>query len=263
MIFDAYKNNNCQDFSALDILYQLLQIIRECQNNLLAGRNKRENMRETEYVNTINQLEKIKNIHGTQKYQLRAACKNLADLKRLRLKRKAKDFSLDFEALNESGTKAFFRQKIARRQKSFIRHLKARNGSYLTDSLSIENEFHNVYKEILEGEDPFNPELFNAFIADCRIHFKQIPNEARSYIEGNITQGELDLAVTKIRSEAAPGIDGLSGCLLRHLYARFPKLFLKATNDEILKGKCHDKEIIKRKIIFIEKQQSKKECVKK
>ena len=32
---------------------------------------------------------------------------------------------------------------------------------------------------------------------------------------------------------------------------------------EILKGKCQDKEIMKRKIIFIEKQQSKKECVKK
>ena len=115
----------------------------------------------------------------------------------------------------------------------------------------------------MEGEDPFNPELFNAFISDCKIHFKQIPNEARSYIEGSITQGELDLAVKKIRSEAAPGVDGVSGSLLRHLYARFRKLFLKATNDEIIKGKCHDKEIMKRKIIFIEKQQSKKECVKK
>ena len=103
-------------------------------------------MREVEYVKTINQLEKIKNIQGTQKYQLRAACKDLADLKRLRLKRKAKDFSVDFEALNESGTRAFFRQKLARRQKSFIRILKLRNGSYLTDSLSIENEFHDVYK---------------------------------------------------------------------------------------------------------------------
>ena len=144
LIFDAYKSNNCQDFSAVDILYQLLQIIKECQYNLISGRNKRENMRESEYVNTINRLEKIKNIHGTQKYQLRAACKNLADLKRLRLKRKAKYFSLDFEALNESGTRAFFRQKVARRQKSFIRLLKSRNGSYLTDSLEIENEFHNV-----------------------------------------------------------------------------------------------------------------------
>ena len=126
-------------------------------------------MREIEYVKTINQLEKIKNIQGTQKYQLRAACKDLADLKRLRLKRKAKDFSVDFEALNESGTRAFFRQKLAR----------------------------------------------------------------------------------------------ISGSLLRHLYSRFPKFFLKATNEEILKGKCHDKEIMQRKIIFIEKQQSKKECVKK
>ena len=53
LILDAYKNNNCQDFSALDILYQLLQIIRECQSNLLAGRNKNENMREVEYVKYI------------------------------------------------------------------------------------------------------------------------------------------------------------------------------------------------------------------
>ena len=67
----------------------------------------------------------------------------------------------------------------------------------------------------------------------------------------------------KIRSEAAPGIDGVTGSLLRHLYARVPRLFLKATNDEILKGKCQGKEIMKRKIIFIEKLQSKKDCVKK
>ena len=263
LIFDVYKSNNCQNFSAIDLLYQLLQIVRDCQNNLLSGRNKRENMRETGYITTINQLEKIKNIFGTQKHQLRAACKNLADLKRLQLKRKAKDFFLDFEALNESGTRAFFRQKTARRQKSFIRLLKASDGSYITDSLAIENEFHRVYKDILEGEDPFNLELFNEFISDCKMHFRQIPNEAKSYIEGRITQGELDLAVKKIRSEAAPGVDGVSGSLLRYLYARFPRFFLNAANDEILKGKCQDKEIMKRKIIFIEKQQSKKECVKK
>merc|ERR1712173_336450 len=86
-------------------------------------------------------------------------------------------------------------------------------GSYLSDSLSIENEFHDVYREILEGQDPFNSELFYDFIADCQSHFKQIPDQARSYIEGDITQGELDLAVGKIRSEAAPGVDGITGSL--------------------------------------------------
>ena len=42
LIFDVYKNNNCQDFSAIDLLYQLLQIVRDCQNMLLSDRNKRE-----------------------------------------------------------------------------------------------------------------------------------------------------------------------------------------------------------------------------
>ena len=63
LIFDVYKSNNCQDFSAIDLLYQLLQIVRDCQNKLISGRNKRENMRETGYITTINQLEKIKNIY--------------------------------------------------------------------------------------------------------------------------------------------------------------------------------------------------------
>ena len=49
-------------------------------------------MRETEYVNTINQLEKAKNIYGTQKHQLRAACKNLADLKKPSFEKKSKRF---------------------------------------------------------------------------------------------------------------------------------------------------------------------------
>ena len=162
--------------------------------------------------------------------------------------------------MNESGTKAFFRQRTARRQKSFIRLLKARDGSYLTDSLAIENEFHSVYKDILEGEDPFNFELFNEFISDCKMHFRQISDEAKSYIEGRITQGELDLAVKKIRSEAAPGVDGVSGSLLRHLYARFPRLFLKATNDEILKGKCQDKEIMKKDNIYWKAAKQKGMC---
>ena len=108
----------------------------------------------------------------------------------------AKDFSINFEAMNESGTRAFFRQKLVKRQKSFIRILKSRKGPYLSDSFSIENEFHDVYREILEGQDPFDPELFYDFIADCRNHFKQIPDQARTCIEGEITQGELDLAVT-------------------------------------------------------------------
>ena len=105
--------------------------------------------------------------------------------------------------------------------------------------------------------------LFYDFIADCRTHFKQIPDQARTYIEGEITQGELDLAVGKIRSEAAPGPDGITGSLLRYLYSRFPKLFLQATNEEILQGKCNGKEIMQRKLIFLEKQQSKRECIKK
>ena len=117
---DAYKNKNCQKFSALDILYQLLDIIRKCQKHLLAGRNKKENLLESEYVKTINQLENIKNIQGFQKYQLRAICKELADLKRTRLKRLAKDFSINFEAMNESGTKAFFRQKLAKTPKRLL-----------------------------------------------------------------------------------------------------------------------------------------------
>ena len=144
-----------------------------------------------------------------------------------------------------------------------FRILKSRKGPYLSDSFSIENEFHDVYREILEGQDPFDPKLFYDFIADCRTHFKQIPDQARSYIEGEITQGELDLAVGKIRSEAAPGVDGITGSLLRYLYSKFPKLFLKAINEEILQGRCHGKEIMQRKLIFIEKQNSKRECVKK
>ena len=170
LIFDAFKSNDCQDFSAIDLLYQLLQIIRDCQNKLISDRNSRENTSESRYISVINQLEKARNLIGTQKHQLRAACKGLADLKRLQVKRKAKDFFLNFEALNETGTKAFFRQKTARRQKSFIRLLKAKDGSYLTDSLAIENEFHNFYKDIFEGEDPFKPELFSEFISDCKIH---------------------------------------------------------------------------------------------
>ena len=74
---------------------------------ILTSREKqKQNLLESEYVKTINQLENIKNIQGSQKYQLRAICKELADLKRTRLKRLAKDFSINFEAMNESGTKA-------------------------------------------------------------------------------------------------------------------------------------------------------------
>ena len=98
LILDAYKNKNCQKFSALDILYQLLDIIRKCQKHLLAGRNKKENLRESEYVRTINQLENIRNIQGSQKYQLRAVCKELADLKRTRLKRLDKGFFNQFRS---------------------------------------------------------------------------------------------------------------------------------------------------------------------
>ena len=66
LIFDVFKSNNCQDFSAIDLLYQLLQIIRDCQNKLISDRKRRENMSESGYISTINQLEKIKNLFGTQ-----------------------------------------------------------------------------------------------------------------------------------------------------------------------------------------------------
>ena len=45
-------------------------------------------------------------------------------------------------------------------KKAFIRILKSRNGPYLSDSLSIEKEFHDYYREILEGKDPFDPKTF-------------------------------------------------------------------------------------------------------
>ena len=55
---------------------------------------------------------------------------------------------------------------LAKRQKAFIRILKSRKGPYLSDSFSIEKEFHDVYREILEGQDPFDPKTDGIILAN-------------------------------------------------------------------------------------------------
>ena len=95
--------------------------------------------------------------------------------------------------------------------------------------------------------------LFHNFISSCKDRFKMISDEDKRILSGPITKGELDCAMKGIRSEACAGPDGVSGRLMRMVYSLCPRLFLKAVNDEILKGKCAGKILMSRNLICIPK----------
>ena len=160
---------------------------------------------------------------------------------------------LIFHSLGESGSRFFLRSKTQRRAATFVRELETSDGSLLSRTDDIERSFYKHYKELLSSEDPFSLQLYNEFIEPIQNQLKKIPDNINAFLSEDVSAGELDFAISKIRSQSSPGPDGWTGSALRSLYQLCPEILRHAINDELLQGKCANKPIVTRKLIFIPK----------
>ena len=67
----------------------------------------------------------------------------------------------------------------------------------------------------------------------------------------------------KIKFKSAPGVDGVTGRLFTFLHSYCPRLICHAINSEIYKGKCADKMIMTKRLIFIKKPGVQKITIKR
>ena len=252
ILFDRIKNQG-QEFSAVDVIYQIFEEIEKLQNFYLKLKNKKENSQEIQIIENLKVLENIKKPTRSEQRKRIATCKMLSDIQKRKLRRQASDANLSFHLLGESGTKYYLRSKAQKRSATFVREFEDSSGKIITDSREIEKQFFNHFRNLLSTPDPFCPVLFYKFIEPCRSKFRQISETDKKRFGEKISAGELSLAISKIKSEACPGPDGISGSLLRIIHSICPRLLLKAVNDEILKGECGGKLLMRRNLIFIPK----------
>ena len=262
LLFDRLKNSSCL-FSAIDLLYNIFNKIEKAQNCFLKGRTSKEKGQEESLIDKIVNLESISSPSRSQQKSLIAANRELSDLQKRKIQRQSRDMGLNFEALGEAGSKHFLRSKVASRSKAFVRIFQKRDGEICHDSLQIEEEFFNHYKNILEAPDPFCPQAFYDFVNPILDKFGRISEEDRRSFNYPISLQELKLAIGKIKANVCAGPDGVTGKLIIFVHSICPRLVHYAINMEILKGGCVDKEIMLRKLIFIPKPNYDKITIKR
>ena len=256
LIFDRAKNTT-SNFSAIDIIYDIFQNIAKSQNIFLKKRSQAEKNAENSLITKIEMLEKISKPSRNEQRLLIAANKELSDRQKRKIWRQAANVGIEYEALGEEGSRHFLRSKISRRNDSFVRIFEKSDGQIIHDSFLIEEQFFEYYKNLLEAPDPFSTEAFYKFVNPFLDCFGKITEEDRVCFQSPITMQELNYAIKRVRSNVCPGPDGISGKLLTFLHSICPRLICHSLNHELLEGKCADKEIMLRKIIFLAKPTNK------
>ena len=252
LIFDRAKNGPT-NFSALDLLYDIFLRIEKTQNIFLKMRTDNEKLKEMKLIEKIAKLENIKNPSRSDQRLLIAANRDISDEQKRKVRRQALDLAIDFEVLGESGSKYFLRSKIARRSKAFVRIFEKSDGVVCYESFEIEKQFYEHFKNILEAPDPFCKQSFYEFVNPFIDKFGKITDEDRASFQVPISMQEVKYAVSRVKSDVAPGPDGVTGSLIKFLHEICPRLFCKVINDQILTGCCKGKDIMLRKLIFIPK----------
>ena len=262
ILFDRLKNDSIE-IPAIDIFYEMLSKIEKSQNCYLKKRTCKEKEHEQKLVQEISRLEKIRNPKRSEQRMLKASSLELSDLQKRKVKRQAIDASIDYQTLGEFGSKYFLRSKVARRNKSFVRVFEKSDGELIYDSHEIEQQFYDHFKKILETPDPFCKEAFYRFINPIRDKFGSIKETDKVAFNECISVQEVCLAVKKVKSNSAPGIDGCTGRLLTLIHSLCPRLICHAINNQILTGYCVNKQIMIKRLIFIPKPGVNKKSIKK
>ena len=252
LLFDRAKNDLIC-FSALDLLYDIFLRIEKTQNIFLKSRTNNEKIKERKLIGKIAKLENIRNPTRSDQRLLIAANREMSDDQKRKLKRQAIDLAIDYEVLGESGSKYFLRSKVARRSKAFVRIFEKPDGTVIYDSFSIEKQFYEHFKNILEASDPFCKQTFYEFVNPFIDKFGLINDDDRASFQVPISMQEVKYAIGRVKSDVAPGPDGVTGSLIKLLHNICPRLFCKVINEEILTGSCKGKDIMLRKLIFIPK----------
>ena len=252
VIFDRAKNDLIC-FSAIDIIYCIVQKIAMTQNMFLKKRTSTEKTREKSLIQKISILENLQNPSRSDQKARIAANKELSDYQKRRLKRQAIDRGIDYDVHGEDGSRCFLRSRTARRSKAFVRIFEKANGEIIHESYDIEKQFFEHFKNILEAPDPFCKSAFYSFVNPFLSKFGKILEVDRESFQVPISIQELNHAIKKINSNSCAGPDGLSGKLLRFIHSFCPRLICHAINNELFTGKCAGKDIMLRRLIFIPK----------
>ena len=262
LLFDRMKNDN-MPIPAIEIIYEILGRIEKSQNCYLKKRTSKEKTDEQRLVTEISKLEKIKKPKRSEQRMLAAACLELSDLQKKRIQRQSLDACIDYQTLGEFGSKFFLRSKVARRSKAFVRIFEKANGEIIHESRDIEQQFYDHFKGILQTPDPFSKEAFYRFVQPVKQNFGKIREIDKECFNKEISIQEVNLAVRKIRSNAAPGADGCTGRLLTFLHSICPRLICYAINNQLLRGACAEKDVMIKRLIFIPKPGVNKNTIKK
>ena len=263
LLFDRLKNDSTVSFSPIDLFYEILEKIEKTQNLFLKRRTSKEKSRQTQLIEKIASLEKIKNPRRSERKLFNAASAELQDIQKKQLRRQSLDSNLDYNTLGDAGTRYFLRSKVIKRSKTFVRTLEKSDGQFLHNSFEIEEVFFEHFKSILETPDPFDQKLFESFIEPVKNCFGMICRSDREAFDCEISVQELSLAVKNIRSSVAPGGDGCTGKLLIYLFSFIPRVICKGINEQVLQGLCSDKPLMERRIICIPKPNSTKQTIKR
>ena len=130
------------------------------------------------------------------------------------------------------------------------------------DQAEIEQHVVQTYSEIINpAKHVYNEDHLANFLTKYDITIPRISEEMKADLARKITNEQIDDAVANLRNDAAPGPDGYSGDIIKHVYEMIPHLFQVAIAKEIgddIEDETQTLQLKLRTMIFIPKTNKKR-----
>jgi len=138
----------------------------------------------------------------------------------------------------ESSTAYFCRLEKSRQNNNCIKSLKDKAGNAKTTDEDIMDIAYEFYNDLYSTRQATNTEVDNYF--DTITPESQLSCNEKDSCEGEITYDECTRAVSKMKENKAPGLDGICSEFYQKMWSVIGNLLVKVFNDCYERGKLSD-----------------------
>ena len=170
-----------------------------------------------EYKNSVN------------KCKLNYECVSTANTQGARIRSKAQ-----WHEQGEKSTKYFLQLEKARAKKKCITSLKTSDDKIVTDQNKIVELTNQFYTDLYAKKIVFRPAKLDDFLQGVDV--PKLSAIDRDLCEGKITFEECKSAIKGMRSDASPGLDGLSAAFYKVFFVKFEQLLVDCLNTAVETG---------------------------
>ena len=245
-------------FSSLNLIYQIIENIREYQKSYKTSKWTPERVEHLKRCKKISEINSKQDLSRGDRRKLRALLDRNIAYQRTLLKRECLRHNLNWSMLGPQGTKIFLGQ-LNVKNKKIIDTLEI-EGKISKDTECIAQHVINTHADLMTARDNHHDGDTQAFLGEDLDTLIKLPVTVKSELNSPFSRLEFDTVIKELKEGKSCGADGAGVRLIKFIFDTIPLIFMDAVNVDLLEKDCTLRPELNnhRRVIFIQKKRSNK-----